>query len=166
MIDFSSRASIFLQPQPAGLSKRSVHTGVAETQASQMVSGIVLFSGLFWEVRRQGCSLLLPLPVCQPLRHSGRSIPSPCTGLAPLSFLRPHQAASGGPCVFRACWGGGGGPVLDKHSGHKSSLFHPLRRTEASRIYSPGSQSTCSVLADRDVHTSQNEQLPLRFPWL
>lgn len=129
-------------------------------------SRFLVFSG---KSGRQYCSLLLTLPVCQLWRHSGQLHSFPLDW--PSTFVLLEATPSS---LMRAMFSQGmgwGWGTLDKHNDHKFSPFHPLQRTEASHIYSPGSCSELDVtiyfvLGKRDMHTSQNERLPPRFPWL
>lgn len=69
MVDFSSRASIFLQPQTAGfITGQSISRSLRPRQTKRG-SGVVLFSGLVWEVRKapgavHSCSLSLCVSLC------------------------------------------------------------------------------------------------------
>lgn len=104
VVDFSSRASISLQPQTAGFITGPCISRSLRPRQTKWGSGVVLFSGLVWEVRK---AQVLFIPAhCPCVSASETQRPAPFHPLDwPGTFVL-LEATPCGPCSFRV-WEGG-----------------------------------------------------------
>lgn len=173
MIDFSSWASIFVQPQTAGFTTGQPISKSLRPRQTKWVPGVVSFSGLLLEVRKATSAIhsyLLSLCVCVSASETQR--PAPFLPLDWPSTFVLLEAAPGSlmKAMFFQGLGARGAESLINVTIVNFHCFILYKELKLPTSTVPGSHSGLDVttyfVLGKDVHTSQNEQLPPRFLWL